>query len=302
MTNDNTKKIKLQVAEQNIKIHHRRMVKVIKQGDRFADVTYTEKKSKSQIKKLSKTEYLVLKTGEIKKYKEGQEKRQDSLRDTFGRLRQLIRTNFTQESYSQLSITLTYAENMQDEKRLLKDFELFYKRLKYAMKGHKLEYIVVAEPQERGAWHMHLMLKSDQPHLYIDNRDITSLWGHGFTETKRLKSDDVGAYYVAYFTDLTTEAKGVTPDEQSKARQKGARLKYYPKHFKFYRYSRGMKKPEKSDKPYEEVQKEFGEPKSVVTYELIETDEDGKESVINTIQKEFYKKPERGVEHGKGKQ
>lgn len=280
---NNTNKIKIQGVKSK-KIEKGKNVKMIMQGDKYVDVLETQFPTKATVKKLDKEHYCVLSTGEVKEYsnKETEEKDKDNLKKTFTKLRQLIRTNFTKGGHNQLFITLTYGENMTDEKRLMKDFQKFYQRLQYRLKGHKLDYIAVMEPQGRGAWHVHLMLKSDKPILFLDNVELEKIWGLGYTETQRLKSDDVGSYYVAYFTDILQEGK-----DGSKKRIKGSRLSMYPKGFKFYRTSRGIKKPDEIIAEYGELEK-AGYKK---TYEkAIEIYDEEKGRVLNTIQRETWKK------------
>lgn len=284
--NDNTKEIKIQGVAPK-KINKEKIVKVKIQGKKYIDVIDMKFNPIATVKKLSKEQYLVVSTGEVKEYKKTDEKycddfRIDNLKKTFEKLRQLIRTNFSNNSKNQLFITLTYKENMQDEKQLYKDFDTFYKRLKRKLKNHKLEYISVAEPQGRGAWHFHIMLKSiNQANLYIDNKILERLWEKGYTDTQRLKSNDVGTYYVAYFTDLLSE-----DDKGNKKRVKGSRLSMYPKNFKFYRCSRGIEKPKEIYLPYGELEKQGYKNTYTNAFEILK--EDGQ--VINEIQKETWKK------------
>lgn len=235
-------KLKLEVRKKCIELEDGCVIKVIKQGERFEDVVFTAVKSGNNIKRLSKDKFVVMSTGEVKEYKHSKTKSMKSLRQTFARLKAMIRTNFEADANNQLFITLTYAENMTDTKKLYKDFEKFYKRLcyKFKNKNYGLEYISVCEPQERGAWHIHLMLKSTkQNYLYINNKEIEKLWGLGYTKTERLKSDDVGTYYVAYFTNIVENEKNDIDKSKTKMQKKGSRLHLYPLNFKFYRYSRG---------------------------------------------------------------
>lgn len=302
MAKDSKKQVVVQPSAR-IQIKDRQKVDCIIQGDRHLEVVYMAKRPRPGVLKLSKEEYLILSTGEIKKYEYSDKRYTWNLGRTFRELRYLIRTNFAAEGSNQLMITLTYGENMQDSERLMVDFDAFMKRLKRKLKGHKLDYITVAEPQARGAWHMHLMLKSDQPVLYVDNREMERIWRHGMTKTERLKSDDVGAYYVSYFTDLTIEAKEQSDKpnkEMSKARKKGQRLHFYPKNFKFYRCSQGITRPTKEQREYWQVQAEFGEPVHTTTHDvMIENEldqveqEEGKVAfkLMNVIQRESYKKP-----------
>ena len=263
-------------------------VKAVIQGHNYVDITYSQKQCKPHIKKLSKHNYVVLSSGEIKKYNNSKNniKTQSNLRKTFKNLRQLIRTNFDNKSKNQLFITLTYAENMTDHKRLYSDFDAFLKRLKRRFKEHKFDYIAVAEPQERGAWHFHILLKTNQKTLYINNTELTTLWGNGFTDVQRLKSDDVGSYYVAYFTDILDETKN------SKRRKKGERLKFYPKNFKFYRCSRGIKKPVEKIINYNYIANSNNFKQTYCkTIEISKIDQNNTQNdVINRIQYETFKR------------
>ena len=268
-------------------LENNRIISAIIQNDEYADITVMERKTKLNVKKINKTEYVNLSTGEIKKYNLSENKCNiESIRKTFKELIYLIRHNFTSNSENQLFITLTYAENMEDKGKLYNDFKNFYKRLKRRYKGIKFDYILVAEPQERGAWHIHLMLKADKP-LYIHDSVIRELWGHGITQAERLKSDDVGKYYVAYFTNLEIETK----DERSKEKKyvKGARLQLYPSGMKIYRTTKGIKKPPKIDITFGELQKQFGAPIWKQEYEIFKA-ENGSEEIVNKLYKASFKK------------
>jgi len=232
------------------------------------------------IRKLSQEEYVDLRTGEVKQFERNERKQRENLRETFRNLTGLIRANFDADNNGrQVFITLTYRENMQDHKRLMEDYKLFWKKLKYYCKGHKMDYIAVAEPQERGAWHMHVMVKSDRK-LFIPKEKIGELWGHGMTRIDALVSDDVGRYYVAYFTDLFGEF-GET------AKKKGGRLPLYPVGMKFYRCSRGIVRPEASEGHYREIVESWGRPSYREAYEVQDA-ESGE--TIQTVQREHFKR------------
>ena len=289
--NNNKSKIKIQVAKPK-KIDKNKIVKATIQGDKYIDIMASDKKNGATVRKLNKDKYVVVSNGEIREFnkdKTNTDKTITNLRKTFNRLRQLIRTNFTNDSNNQLFITLTYRENMTDETRLYKDFKAFFQRLQYRLKGHKLDYISVIEPQGRGAWHIHLMLKSDKSVLFIDKKELTKIWGKGSTKTERLKSDDVGSYYVAYFTDLQVINNNSGLDKtNNKKRIKGARLSMYPKNFKFYRTSKGIKKPDEIYIEYKEIE---GQEEFTNTYtSAISIYDEEEEREINFIQKEVWKK------------
>jgi hypothetical protein len=253
---------------------------------------------------LNSEEYAVIKTGEIRRFKTNEGKVVEHLRKVFKNLEHLIKTNFDTEEneHNALFITLTYAENMKDAKKLYEDFKLFTKRLKYEYDDHEFQYIAVAEPQGRGAWHMHVLLKSDKPVLYIDNVKLSKIWGHGFTETERIKGKDPGKYFAAYFTSIEVEAKENDPnatyvtDHKGKKHKKGARLSFYPKGMQFYRCSRNITRPEKQTALYKDVKKEYGKPTKATTYEVRENDglkvseEPAGYKVVNTITHEEFRK------------
>lgn len=187
----------------------------------------------TKYRKLSKNEIIDTTTGEVIEVENSKNRGEQlsSLRSTIRRLRMIINANFFGEP-NELFITLTYRENMTDVKRLYRDFKNFYKRLRRRYQEYKFEYIYTIEPQLRGAWHIHLLLKAmNVKYLYIPNEEIAELWGHGFTKTERLTGvDNIGAYLSAYLTNLEDGCKG-------------ARLYLYPSGVNIYRTSRGIKKP-----------------------------------------------------------
>lgn len=228
------------------------------------------------IKRLSNNEYIHLGTGEIKEFQNKAKNRSESLNSlyqTIKRLRYLINNNFT-GAKNELFLTLTYADNMQDTKKLYTDFKDFMKRLRYKYKGiTSIDYLNVIEPQLRGAWHCHILLRfNDLDKVFIPNKELAKMWGHGFTKTLEIKeSDNLGVYLTSYLTDLPMEE--VTPqyfwDNKIKEMEvktvagkqfgKGARLYMYPLDVNIYRSSRGIKKPERVKMSYEKAKKHVGD-------------------------------------------
>lgn len=225
-------------------------------------VKFTRKKGLG-VRKVSKNEYVDEESGEVFKVKHSENRKGnvDALRKTFKRLRDLINCNFSGAS-NELFMTLTYADNMIDVKQLYKDFDKFWKRFKYKY-GKAVEYISVVEPQARGAWHCHVLVKfKELDKVYIDNKELAQLWGHGFVNVRRIKGcDNVGAYLTAYLGDIELndensdyiakelkdgvfELKEVEVDGKKKSFIKGGRLHMYPTGMNIYRSSRGLKRPE----------------------------------------------------------
>lgn len=207
-------------------------------------------------RKISKHQYVDVRDGEIKDYKlkeresEGDILRtEQSIRKTMKDLKLRVCENFSGKG-NELFITLTYKDCMTDTEQLSRDFDVFFKRLKYAYKDrYKFSYISVCEPQGRGAWHIHMFLKCadvsgiDKELPYIPNKEIAELWEHGFTKTERITMGSIVDYFnTSYFAPICSDDNDKTGEKQ---REKYKRLKYFPKCFRWYRCSQDLKKPKK---------------------------------------------------------
>ena len=259
-------------------------VTVTKMGH-LVEVQHMEKRNdRNNIKKLNEDEYLVLETGEIKEFDrtENRSEGQNSLRQTFKKLRYLINNNFKGLS-NELHMTLTYADNMQDVKRLYDDVRKFIMRLKYTYREQtSIDYINVVEPQQRGAWHCHVLVRfNDLKTVYVENSKLAKIWGHGFVNIRTLKNvDNIGAYLSAYLADIElTEENGLDSigreveeknvNGEKKKFIKGGRLHMYPSGMNIYRKSRGCKYPDRKVIKYKDIKKIVGPAKP--HYEKIKT-------------------------------
>jgi len=207
------------------------------------------------IKKISREQFILLSTGEVKDFKHTESRADNvsAVKISMRKLRDLINHNVRDVRRCRW-ITLTYAENMTDTKRLYTDFEKFIKRFRYKY-GRNVEYIVAMEPQERGAWHAHLIAIFPNVAPFIPNAELRELWGQGFVKVTDIDEniDNIGLYLTVYLTDveLTPEnsckdmdIKTVEIDGKKKRFIKGGRLKMYPPKFRLFRYSKGLKMPE----------------------------------------------------------
>ena len=248
----------------------------VTQMKHLVEVQHMEKKNhKAHIKKLDKDRYMEIATGEIKEFNRSENRQQNynSLRQTFKRLRYLINNNFEGDP-NELHVTLTYKANMKDTKKLYEDFKNFMKRLKYRYKKETtIDYLTVVEPQGRGAWHMHLLLRFNElDKVYINNSDLRALWGQGFVTIKSLKDvDNIGAYLSAYLADIElteentlqairegAEVAVKVVEGQEKKFVKGGRLHMYPPGMNLYRKSKGIIEPERVEMPFNKVKKIVG--------------------------------------------
>lgn len=269
------------------------------------EAQYMARKNHSaHIKKLSKDTYLDLATGEIKDFKQSENRGQNvnSLRQTFKKLGYLVNANF-HGNKNELWTTLTYQENEQDLRKVAADFDKFLKRLQtYCRRSFPLkvvlgkksgpskkrttkhipqyhfEFLKVLEPQERGAWHIHLLLKFPyKQKVFLPKQDFAKLWGHGFVDIQEMRSvDNLGAYLTAYLANLEvippdywneadekyyrylsreTGAKEIESPKSrpDKAVLKGGRLHMYPVGMNIYSSSRGIRFPERRTITYRDI-------------------------------------------------
>jgi hypothetical protein len=297
---------------ENIKVPEHANVRVKLTGN-IIELMYSEKQATGEIyiKKINGHEYVDLRTGEVFEYEtiDNRSQNLDSVRRSLGRLRDYINTNVVDVTKCKW-ITLTYAENMTDTKRLMKDFEKYVKKARYKF-GH-FEYIIACEPQGRGAWHIHMLMIFPYKAPYIANKTMSEVWSHGFTTTKKLDENisNIGAYLTAYlgdfdFSDL--DKLGADELQQMKGKQikdvevlqpdgkkipkkiiKGGRLHMYPANFNIYRCSRGIKEPAIFKEVEQEVQKMLKASSAKLAFEKTISIQDAETEFENTLNYRYY--------------
>lgn len=242
----------------------KRIVQAKQCGAHIEVKTFSHMNKKCHIQKLDKEQYVVKKTGEVKEIVHHTKRIDDtiSLYRTIALGRDVIRCN-TPFSSNVLFLTLTYKENMTDTNKLRYDFGNFIKRIPTEFKPYK--WICAVEPQQRGAWHCHVLFIYEHTAPFLPNEVVSSAWKQGFTTTKKIDNvDDVGAYLCAYLTDIEVEdTLGYHTSEMveknvngfSKRFIKGGRLSFYPAGMRIFRYSTNCTKPVKTQllpKTYDE--------------------------------------------------
>ncbi len=106
------------------------------------------------------------------------------LRRTRKLLRDLVLANFGQYRDSKgrimpsIFLTLTFAENMQDEAKANKLYHAFIQRLIYLTKT-SLKCINIHERQKRGAIHFHVIC-FNLPYIENIHEVVSKCWGHGY--------------------------------------------------------------------------------------------------------------------------
>ncbi|MDY5790508.1 MAG: hypothetical protein SPL91_03230, partial [Oliverpabstia intestinalis] len=83
-------------------------------------------------------------------------------------------------------ITLTFAEDVTDYAKAQHEWELFLKRMKYALKTD-LKYIATHELQKkRGVYHFHALFNLG----FLPKQELDALWGNGYTRIEEIPSRD----------------------------------------------------------------------------------------------------------------
>ena len=281
---------------------------IVTQTNHIVEIQYMARMNEhANIKKLDKDHYVDLRTGEVQEFKHFSNRADsfNSLRQTFKKLRYLINNNFTGAANEKF-LTLTYAENMQDRERLMHDFQKFMQKLNYSYKDFSsVDYLSVVEPQARGAWHMHVLMRfNDIDTVYLDGADLRRLWPHGFHTVKSLRDvDNIGAYVSAYLTDMELtdnlandmlESPNLNTDhftgggiefevkKDGKKYAKGARLHFYPPGINLYRKSKGIKEPERQRMKYDKIKGIVGshQPHYATAFRITDQESDFANTII----------------------
>lgn len=210
------------------------------------------------------------------------------LRRTFKRMRGLINSNFFGDE-NELFITLTYAENMQDVQRLQYDLQKFMSKVKRAL--GEIKYLSAVEPQQRGAWHAHLLVKQMTAHrTYWPAEEIAEAWQHGFVHVQRLEDcDNVGAYLSAYLSNVPEVDQQQRPlQDVPKKVIKGARLHWYKKGTHIYRASQNLERPiVKKIRPYSSEHRRIMNCRLCYSRQLDLSDSDTGKSINQILQAQF---------------
>lgn len=229
------------------------------------EIRFSINETGGKIRKLDKDSYVDTNSGEIKEFchSENRADNKASVAQSLKHLRDIINTNVTEPENCKW-VTLTYRENMNDPQRLYDDFRKFSSRMSYYLDKNylpKYEYIVAMEPQNRGAWHAHMIMIFNGKAPFISNSTLANIWGHGFVTIKSISNiDNVGLYLTAYLGDMDlqdsirdnkairgsvkeVESIDACGNKSKKYYIKGARLKMYPAGFRMFRKSKGIKEP-----------------------------------------------------------
>lgn len=206
--------------------------------------------TKPRMERINEDFYYVPSSQEIRPYTHGEAGTKSdhvrSIKRAFNNMKKLINCNYDKPENVRF-ITLTYGENMQDNKRISGDFRRFLRRMK-AVYGD-FRWVYVKEQQGRGSWHLHCLFFFDDkapfmPNSYYDH-PVRDMWGQGWVTIEAVKKDanNLGNYLCAYMTDDKETGK------------KGSRLLNYEAGIRLYNCSRDIYRPVTYSISFEEYRK-----------------------------------------------
>lgn len=253
----------------NYEINGDKIVKVIAYNNGEIEVKGTKNKQNNleNYKKISKTEYVILLTGEIKQYKKETYKKAENIKRAMKELKGILKNNF-KGGDNEIFLTLTCEDNITDYDYVHKKAEEFMRILRQLHKG--LEYVMIMEQQERGSWHIHALIKDTlNKKLYINNEEICAIWRIGITKTERVKETNF-IKVIEYMTKTKTKEK-------------------LPAEKKAYYKSRGIKKATTQEMQYKNFCNTKGKNAKRINGIAVHIKSIKNDKIINTHFKEIWK-------------
>ena len=175
------------------------------------------------ITKLSKYSYRDNNTGEEKTYNYSEIKSLDNFKKQFKSIPRLIKGYFD-GNYTERFITLTYSYVMDKPDELPYDFKKFIKKI--VRRYGKCRYLYIKEPNNKGSWHIHSIIKRlDEMPFNISADRIRTLWGKGYAVSVDIPYN---IDTLPYYFDISANE------------YKSARIIYYPPYLNIYGYSKDM--------------------------------------------------------------
>ncbi len=288
----------------------------LKEMGNILEIQYCEHRNNTcYIQKIDNENYVDLRTGELCEFKHRENRSQSlqELKRSLNHGRDMINANCTNIKNCRF-LTVTYRQRdnydiepipMTDTKRLYKDLDYFYKKLKWHY-GNDIRILTFKEPQRSGSWHAHIIVVFKNTAPFMPNDFIAKLWGQGFVRVERVADsvDNIGAYLTAYLCDVElsefekefpnakfaeikeVEIENDNGEKIKKKFVKGARLKYYPPYFNPFTCTRNCVKPNVSNTTYKLAKEKASSAK--LTFTKTVCLKDTEKDFQNTIQTEYY--------------
>lgn len=177
-----------------------------------------------QITKLNKNQYIDNSTGELKEYHYSKYKTLDNIKEQFKKIPRLIKGYFNGDNTERF-ITLTYSYIMNNPYLLPYDFKKFIRKIN--RRYGKCRYIYIKEPNGKGSWHIHSIIKRlDEKPFNITDKTLRTLWGNGYAVSTEIPYN---IYTLPHYFDVT------------RYDEKKSRIVYYPPYLNIYGCSKDVK-------------------------------------------------------------
>ena len=205
-----------------------------------------------RFKRVSKSVYYDKQEQEYKKYQKKYYKSEKSIQNNMRRLKILIDLNFY-KNHNIIYITLTFKDNVQDIEIARENTRKFIRRLKHKFQQYEFVYIYKFERQANGSWHTHILLRDiNNKKIYIQNSDISNLWGLGYTFTQTVKNKTINIDYAN--NNYQENGKHAT-EKITNYFCKTSQLFNVPNATQIYGYSKNIELPKITKTTYGEVKK-----------------------------------------------
>lgn len=177
-----------------------------------------------QITKLTKNQYIDNNTGEIKEYHYTGNKTLNNIRKQFKNIPRLIKGYFDGNNTERF-ITLTYSYIMSNPYCLSYDFKKFIRKIN--RRYGKCRYIYIKEPNRKGSWHIHSIIKRLDGKIFdITGETVRTLWKNGYAVSVNIPYN---INTLPYYFDVSV------------SKEKQERLKFYPSYLNIYGCSEDIK-------------------------------------------------------------
>lgn len=243
------------------------------------------------IRKISKYEYVIIETGEVKKYKRGNKRNIKGVKRSMKNVRRLLKNNFSGGS-NELFITLTTKKDGEEIKQIKKRCQAFLRKLKRVIKD--LEYLAVFEKHsDRNSWHIHMLVKAaNHTALNIPNSTIEKLWGYGFTKTSAItniqKLNEINEQSRLLYKDKISEKFGI--DKVISYMCKAETKEEIPNGEICYIMSKGIKKPTIKLVKYDEIRSEMENKYKLKNSYTSLVRNSGTNAIVNKVKTEVWHK------------
>jgi hypothetical protein len=238
---------------------------------KYSKITYISNPNKSScIRKISKNEYIDLRTDEIKQYNLDKLTSKSDVNRKLKKYEEIVLLNFTGGA-SELFVTLTCRENITDIADIKQYYNEFINNIKKDYKD--IDYIALFEQTEQLCWHIHLFIKNNKhKKLFIPHFDLLQYWGQG-------------AVYIMQNTN-TFKSLNHSKDKRDNRLE---RFTYFPKGEKMYHKSKGIKIPPKEKMIYKECPEFSSDSHKKISSRTYQIKNINNDKVVNTISTEMYK-------------